>query len=394
MAQSATLPLVGNTGYPEEDALFSMADYHRVWETEGRYIPPVELIRQAFIAKMKANGLRPEDGETPAHKPFFDILNALESHDPVTGLERPRYEDMNLLLMEEYARWKGESSASAVGAYLFADLSNLRGLNYALSGQDITKGDNTFVTRKDMREADKVMRVISLIMMDEIDTLYITKGQTPNSIVYRNGGDEFSAIAPGMTVHKLDAAMEKANARIATFLKKAGIDTIAHAKPDSRDRPGVDVTSACCAIDEQFEIHAANERLDRQIGQKKRATAVRKTAEGVVPKTQLTVEEIKHVTVTADAELEILQNKLRSTHPKSFEQRQSAPFAGIDPNEQNAPSEKRMPTFLWGSLLRKRQCEKVIAQNGYTKEQDDLLRGRAGNIGSSRPHDATAQGRV
>lgn len=165
-----------------------------------RFASPAELRRQDFDARAKAQGLTDQQ---------IEALRPAEQPDGVTGFHKA--ED-RVPTIERAQEWTAETQQPAT--YVELDLANLGGLN----------------AKKGHSGANTIYRAMADIVRKELEAV------APGALLFRHGGDEMSAVVPGVDHETVRAAMATAQRKAEQLAKKQGLDTLPHPKGG---RPGV-----------------------------------------------------------------------------------------------------------------------------------------------------------
>ncbi|MGB1539692.1 MAG: hypothetical protein ACPG80_01920, partial [Rickettsiales bacterium] len=339
--------------YPAAAELFSPDALHEVSTEYGGalHAPDVFTVLAARLL---------EEGEaTPEHEEScLQLAQSFTPVDALTGFDKPQYKAMNLALLQEQQLAEGGDVF-----YMAADVSNLRGLNLALSGATIDDPDQKAVTEEGRTQTDGVLKLFAHVMEEEVSAL----GGTAQ--FYRDGGDELSVLITGVNAVQLEEVQQRIHSRAERIVEDAGLGNIMHPKyPDRGERAGAGIACAFAEVRPDSKLSALNGDVDAQINNIKQA---RKNyvalVRGQEPQKNLNneaLEQAKRSIARSASQLGI-----------DLEQRyKEQPFPFADQEVLNQQGDGPVD-FAPPVLRRKLQLEAEIEQQGMSEETAELMRG-------------------
>lgn len=235
----------------DAEGLFTLEEVKNAWKyafakTNQTKIPVHTLV--VYMVQKKLTDLiysSNADWVPEYERKIKNYLAALETKDSQTALNVPLFMDLNLLLLAHF-----QEEASGALHYFTADIGNLRGLNEALTlaSERGESQDRALVSNEAKRYADKILRVIAGIVQSELEVALKPRAGEPKGDfrLYREGGDEFSAVIFGASEEAIKDAVKRIGAAVGKLAETLHpLSHIPHPKyPDNISRKGVTISCA------------------------------------------------------------------------------------------------------------------------------------------------------
>lgn len=291
-------------GLPSSDFIDSINKHHpevasafgaEALYTEFSQSPP--QFAPALFSQLIGKTLPSVGGNAERFTNAQNLAGFFKAGKPYAGIEDAHYKPLNLALLQEQQRQGNAPSAH----WLMADASNLRGLNLALSGVDVTTGRNRDITREGKQHADQALlaltRIMQLAVADAVNAHNaIAPTQMAEAIVYRDGGDEFSALISGLSDAQMQQVQERIHQESQTLMEQAGLASIPHAKhPHSLAQAGVSMDCAFQPLTANAPVDSIDNALEETISAQK---AAKKPRAGMELTPKLSATQIDHAAAT------------------------------------------------------------------------------------------------
>lgn len=347
--------------YPEVSALFSPEQILNTSKQLSLAATPAQLIDYLARQQISSLELPPDQAALCAN-----MSRALMQQDSLTGFDKPYYKELNLALIQS-AQASGASGAEQA-FYLASDVSNLRGLNLALSGSDIELAGEQAITRAGREMTDGVLKLMSHVFQTEVEKMVEQRKQAgfpAHATFYRDGGDELSACITGMGAEDMQVIQERIHTRVNLLIEETGLDDILHPKyPFLGERAGAGLSCGFVPITPAVTLEqlgkAADILIEEHKAQKNVSFATR------APRSKLMPEAIEHAA-----------NALRGyavTEGITLGERTTSPPFPL--NQEVLPSADQSPAdFVWPNLRRKMQVDDAVAKLHMAPEAASLLEG-------------------
>ena len=347
--------------YPEVFRIFTPEELSGGVYDFGAPIPAPDLFYFLTAKKVEKLGLTQEQSDA-----CMQMAESLIQMDALTGFDKPQYKELNLALIQEHMA-KGDLRDPV--HYLGSDVSNLRGLNIALSGEDIGTPDDFSITPEGRQRTNQFLKMFSNIMQDEVETALQEKygaESSSRSMYFRDGGDELSGLVIGLSGNEMTRVQDRIHERIETLMEKTGLDTIIHPKyPYFNARAGAGLACSYTPVGAGCDMEELSNLTEQDVERLKESKLAKDGH--IATKARLTGAEINHAmdVLQAEAVKSGINLAAKSMH-RQF------PFGNYPMNHQQ---DMCAEGFVSPAVQRMQQTKSAVKELGLDREAGRFLTG-------------------
>lgn len=297
--------------------------------------------------------------------PLTALAETMDHRDTLTGLRTHIHQELNFLLLQMQMAFQAEPERGQAYCMSF-DLSNLRGMNLALSGAD-TNDAYGAITPEGAKLTDGFLRLFSHILKREVEKQCVGREQSAFADYYRSAGDEFDVFVYGLDHDQMQTIQQEVIRQIHAVIEAAGLSTIGHPKyPYRGEYNGVGVAGAFREFrtggeGEATDLYEMRKELDQAI-ERNKEKATGRNGSGT-PKSKLEREDIERAKAAIESAGASLGIDIYARVPPK-------PFSFME----EVSGEKEGEGFRWRS---ERYAAAVATIAGTIKdERDKALLGR------------------
>ena len=350
--------------YPEAAALFGAQTILDVPRDFGEFVSAPDVFTVLAYQRL-------EEAGAAAHQVDAVQLmaEALVQEDPLTGFDKPHYKELNLLLAQAEQKIAAERGEELPVFYLGCDVSNLRGLNLALSGSDVREVGDHGISGEGRQNTNQFLRLFAGIVERETRSVVEevnAAGGNAQVNFYRDGGDELSAIITGVSEPSAMEIKNRINRNVEDVVMGAGLDNLLHPKhPYMGDRAGVGLACSMAAVMSDSELEALGLGVDAEIEKLRTAKKGKKSTKPLRTNLdEIAIQKAMDAAREKAAEMDIDLTGQRLGNPFPFETLVPPELAGLTPDE-----------FTWPQQRREWQTQQAIKDYELTGDAKEVMNG-------------------